>query len=167
MNRRKPFLKINCLYLAQQVQQKFENIFLLCVPFETILNLLENSYRKYLLYYAWQKNKIFFSFFKMESFGIFLLTIVLLCLAGEWIQIDLKKATRVVAVVTQGLNYPGTAKYWTTSYKISFGNSTDAMQTIKQNNGSDLVSNCIYRLKVKTFIVHKEYVLNICVQNKL
>ena len=90
-----------------------------------------------------------------------------MCLAGEWIQIDLKKATRVVAVITQGLNFPGGSKEWTTSYKISFGNSTDAMQTIKQDNGSDLVSNRIYWLEVKTFIVYKEDVLNIDVQNEL
>ena len=60
--------------------------------------------------------------------------------AGEWIQVDLKKPTRVVAVVTQGRNGPGNHQQWTTSYKISFGNSTGAMQIIKQENGSDLVS---------------------------
>ena len=59
--------------------------------------------------------------------------------ADEWIQVDLKSPIRVVAVVTQGLNYPGSSRYWTTSYKISFGNSTDTMQIIEQNDGSDLV----------------------------
>ena len=63
----------------------------------------------------------------------------MLCLAGEWIQVDLKKPTRVVAVVTQGCNEPANYQQWITSFKISFGNSADAMQIIKQEDGSDLV----------------------------
>ena len=59
--------------------------------------------------------------------------------AGEWIQVDLKKPTRVIAVVTQGRNDPSNYEQWTTSYKISFGNSSDAMQIIKQEDRSDLV----------------------------
>ena len=58
---------------------------------------------------------------------------------GEWIQVDLRNATRVVAVVTQGLNYPGNAHYWVTSYKISYGNSTTSLQVIQNKSGSDLV----------------------------
>ena len=67
---------------------------------------------------------------------------IFFCLAGEWIQVDLNKPTRLVAVVTQGLNYPGSAQYYVTSYKISFGNSTNAMQVIVGDDGSDLVSFC-------------------------
>ena len=59
---------------------------------------------------------------------------------GEWIQIDLKNPTRVVAVVTQGLNYPGNIEHWVTSYKISYGNTTNSLQVIQNQNGSDLVS---------------------------
>ena len=59
---------------------------------------------------------------------------------GEWIQVDLRNPTRVVAVVTQGLNYPGTVEEWVTSYKISYGNSTTSLQVIQNESGSDLVS---------------------------
>jgi len=56
--------------------------------------------------------------------------------------VDLRNPTRVVAVVTQGLNYPGTAREWVTSYKISYGNSTTttSMHVIQDESGSDLVS---------------------------
>ena len=59
---------------------------------------------------------------------------------GEWIQVNLRNPTRVVAVVTQGLNYPGSRQYWVTSYKISYGNSTTPLQIIQTESGSDLVS---------------------------
>ena len=75
----------------------------------------------------------------MVEVKLFYLLCMIFCLgpkADEWIQVDLKKPTRVVAVVTQGGMYQG---YRTTSYKISFGNSTDAMQIIEENDGSDLV----------------------------
>ena len=61
---------------------------------------------------------------------------------GEWIQVDLRNPTRVVAVVTQGLNYPGIVRHWVTSYKISYGNSTTSLQVIQNESGSDLVSFC-------------------------
>ena len=61
---------------------------------------------------------------------------------GEWIQVDLRNPTRVVAVVTQGLNYPGNGQEWVTSYKISYGNSTTSLQVIHNESGSDLVSLC-------------------------
>ena len=67
---------------------------------------------------------------------------------GEWIQEDLRNPTRVVAVVTQGLNYPGIGQSWVTSYKISNGNSTTSLQIIQNKSGSDLVSFCwLYRIK--------------------
>ena len=59
---------------------------------------------------------------------------------GEWIQVDLKTPTPVVAVVTQGLNYPGSAQYWLTTYKISYGNSTSSLQLIQNRNGGEMVS---------------------------
>ena len=59
---------------------------------------------------------------------------------GEWIQVDLRNPTRVVAVVTQGLNYPGSAQDWLASFKISYGNSTTSLQVIQNESGSDLVS---------------------------
>ena len=59
---------------------------------------------------------------------------------GEWIQVDLRKPTRVVAVVTQGRNSPDWNDQWVTSYKISFGNSSNTMQIIQSTRGVDLVS---------------------------
>ena len=58
---------------------------------------------------------------------------------GEWIQVDLRNPTRVVAVVTQGIGNYGD---WVTSYKISSGNSTTFLQVIQNESGSDLVSFC-------------------------
>ena len=58
---------------------------------------------------------------------------------GEWIQVDLKNPTQVVAVVTQGIGDYGD---WITSYKISSGNSTTSLQVIQSESGSDLVSFC-------------------------
>ena len=59
---------------------------------------------------------------------------------GQWIQVDLRTPTRVVAVITQGLNYGGTAEHWVTSFKISYGNTTNSMQVMQNRNGSDNVS---------------------------
>ena len=53
---------------------------------------------------------------------------------------DLRNPTRVVAVVTQGLNYHGSAQEWVTSYKISYGNSTTSLQVIQTESGYDRVS---------------------------
>ena len=56
---------------------------------------------------------------------------------GQWIQVDLKTPTYVTGVATQGrYNYP----QWVTSYKISYGNSPNALQNIQDRNGRDLVS---------------------------
>ena len=74
--------------------------------------------------------------------GDYCLMIIILGL-GEWIQVDLRNPTRVVAVITQGLNYPGTVEEWVTSYKISYGNSTTSLQVIQSDIGSDLVSFCL------------------------
>ena len=68
--------------------------------------------------------------------------IIIISGLGEWIQVDLRNPTRVVAVVTQGLNYPGSAEQWVTSYKISYGNNTTSLQVIQNESGSDLVSVC-------------------------
>ena len=59
---------------------------------------------------------------------------------GQWIQVDLNSPTRIVAVITQGENYPGGIARWVTSFKISYGNTTNSMQAIQNENGSDNVS---------------------------
>ena len=59
---------------------------------------------------------------------------------SEWIQVDLRKPTRVVAVVTQGINYPGTEQHRITGFKISYGNSTNSLQVIQSRNDADLVN---------------------------
>ena len=46
----------------------------------------------------------------------------------------------MVGVVTQGLDQD--ALQWVTEFKISFGNSTDVMQIITKENGSDKVGVC-------------------------
>ncbi|XP_076812150.1 retinoschisin-like [Clavelina lepadiformis] len=53
---------------------------------------------------------------------------------GEWIQVDLKKPTVVTGVVTQGRNE---RPHRVTSFKISYGNSTDQLQVIQNDEGSD------------------------------
>ena len=66
---------------------------------------------------------------------------------GQWIQVDLRTPTRVVAVITQGLNYPGSVEHWVTNFKISYGNTTNSMQVLQNRNGSDNVSlecNCCF-----------------------
>ena len=68
--------------------------------------------------------------------------IIIISGLGEWIQVDLRNPTQVFAVVTQGINHPGIADVWVTSYKISYGNSTTSLQVIQNENGSDLVSFC-------------------------
>ena len=69
---------------------------------------------------------------------------------GQWIQVDLRTSTRVLAVVTQGLNYPGVEQEWVTGYKISYGNSTTSLQVIQNESGSDLVS--LFDLSLTLFI---------------
>ena len=59
--------------------------------------------------------------------------------AGHWIQVDLRAPTRVVAVVTQGINYPGTAPDRLSGYKISYGNATDVLQVVQNTERTDLV----------------------------
>ncbi|CAK8683935.1 retinoschisin-like [Clavelina lepadiformis] len=55
---------------------------------------------------------------------------------GQWIQVDLKMPTYLTAVVTQGRpNYDE----WLTSFKISYGNSTNALRIVKDRNGNDLI----------------------------
>ena len=53
---------------------------------------------------------------------------------GEWIQVDLRNPTCVVAVVTQGLNYPGSAQDWLASYKIYYGISTTFLQVVQNES---------------------------------
>ncbi|CAK8680043.1 lactadherin-like [Clavelina lepadiformis] len=57
--------------------------------------------------------------------------------AGDWIQIDLRAPTLLTGVVSQGRPVGDTLEQWVTSYKISYGNSTDNLQTIQQG-GQDL-----------------------------
>ncbi|XP_076817821.1 retinoschisin-like [Clavelina lepadiformis] len=55
--------------------------------------------------------------------------------SGEWIQVDLRTPAAVTGVVTQGRSdYDG----WVTSYKVSYGNSTNQMHVMQQNR-RDLV----------------------------
>ncbi|CAK8671089.1 unnamed protein product [Clavelina lepadiformis] len=53
---------------------------------------------------------------------------------GEWLQVDLRTPTRVTGVVTQG-----SSSYWVTSFKISFGNSTNHLQVIQDVDGNDMI----------------------------
>ncbi|XP_076817338.1 retinoschisin-like [Clavelina lepadiformis] len=54
----------------------------------------------------------------------------------EWLQVDLKTSTTVVAVATQGFSY---GSYWTTSYKIAHGFTENDLQIIQNNEGQDLI----------------------------
>ncbi|CAK8692637.1 unnamed protein product [Clavelina lepadiformis] len=54
----------------------------------------------------------------------------------EWLQVDLKTSTTVVAVATQGHS---TGAYWTTSYKIAHGFTENDLQVIQNNQGQDLI----------------------------
>ncbi|XP_076820968.1 lactadherin-like [Clavelina lepadiformis] len=53
---------------------------------------------------------------------------------GEWLQVDLRTPTTVTGVVTQGA-----AGLWVTSFKISFGNSTNQLQVIQDVDGNDMI----------------------------
>ncbi|XP_076817353.1 retinoschisin-like [Clavelina lepadiformis] len=54
----------------------------------------------------------------------------------EWLQVDLKTSTTVVAVATQGYS---SGSYWTTSYKIAHGFTENHLQIIQNNEGQDLI----------------------------
>ncbi|XP_076816349.1 lactadherin-like [Clavelina lepadiformis] len=54
----------------------------------------------------------------------------------EWLQVDLKTSTTVVAVATQGYS---TGSYLTTSYKIAHGFTENDLQIIQNNQGQDLI----------------------------
>ena len=69
--------------------------------------------------------------------------ICLLAQRDEWLQVDLKSSTTVVAVATQG-HSPGA--YWTTSYKIAHGFTENDLQIIQNNQGQDLVSSFLWLL---------------------
>ena len=53
----------------------------------------------------------------------------------HWLQVDLRNETKVIAIVTQGWN-----SHYVKSYKISFGNTTDTLQFIQNDEGNDIVS---------------------------
>ncbi|CAK8692632.1 unnamed protein product [Clavelina lepadiformis] len=54
----------------------------------------------------------------------------------DWLQVDLKTSTTVVAVATQGYSYGSS---WTTSYKIAHGFTENDLQIIQNNQGRDLI----------------------------
>ena len=62
--------------------------------------------------------------------------------AGEWLQVDMGVPTVVTGVVTQGRH---STRYLqrVTSFKISFGNFTRGLRTIKNEIGNDQVKNLI------------------------
>ncbi|CAK8671066.1 unnamed protein product [Clavelina lepadiformis] len=53
---------------------------------------------------------------------------------GEWLQVDFRTPTTVTGVVTQG-----SSSYWVTSFKTSFGNSTNQLQAIQDVDGNDMI----------------------------
>ncbi|CAK8675705.1 unnamed protein product [Clavelina lepadiformis] len=55
---------------------------------------------------------------------------------GDWLQVDLKETTTLVAIITQGF-YGGSI--WVTSYKVSYGLSEDDMQVIQDDTEGDLI----------------------------
>ncbi|XP_076817342.1 retinoschisin-like [Clavelina lepadiformis] len=55
----------------------------------------------------------------------------------DWLQVDLKTSTTVVAVATQGIPYGGS--YWTTGYKIAHGFTENDLQIVQNNQGQDLI----------------------------
>jgi len=71
-----------------------------------------------------------------------------LCLekAGDWIQGDLGIPTFVTRIITQG-RYNSFHNQWITSYKVAYGNSTEELQTIQNENGTDLARiNCSLKI---------------------
>ena len=93
--------------------------------------------------------KIFYfnsAYIRGEWFAHIFLNSFLTCLLAhrdEWLQVDLKTSTTVVAVATQGYSY---SSYWTTSYKIAHGFTENDLQIIQNNEGQDLVSSFLWLL---------------------
>ncbi|CAK8692661.1 unnamed protein product [Clavelina lepadiformis] len=54
----------------------------------------------------------------------------------DWLQVDLKKNTTVVAVASQG---SASGSHYVRSYKIAYGFAPNALQIIKDSNGEDLI----------------------------
>ncbi|XP_076817336.1 EGF-like repeat and discoidin I-like domain-containing protein 3 isoform X1 [Clavelina lepadiformis] len=54
----------------------------------------------------------------------------------DWLQVDLKKNTTVVAVASQG---SASGSYYVRSYKIAYGFAPNALQIIKDSNGEDMI----------------------------
>ena len=75
---------------------------------------------------------------------------------NQWIQVDLRKPTRVVAVVTQGRHGPYIYAHpqWVTGYKISYSNSTSSFQAIQNSDGSDLVSLLFEKKHFTYYLMH-------------
>ena len=69
---------------------------------------------------------------------------------------DLRKPTRVVAVVTQGRHGPYIYAYsqWVTGYKISYSNNTNSFQAIQNSDGSDLVSLLFEKKHFTYYLMH-------------
>ena len=67
---------------------------------------------------------------------------------GQWIQVDLSAPLVVTGVVTQG-RHSIQFDQWVESYKIAFGNSTNALQGIKNKNGTDQVSKIVCQIMKK------------------
>ena len=71
---------------------------------------------------------------------------------------DLRKSTRVVAVVTQGRHGPYIYAHsqWVTGYKISYSNSasSSSFQAIQNSDGSDLVSLLFEKKHFTYYLMH-------------
>ncbi|XP_076815422.1 EGF-like repeat and discoidin I-like domain-containing protein 3 [Clavelina lepadiformis] len=65
----------------------------------------------------------------------------------DWLQVDLKTSTTVVAVATQG--YGG---YWTISYKIAHGFTENDLQIIQNDQGQDLKQSKVSASFIETMV---------------
>ena len=58
---------------------------------------------------------------------------------GEWLQVDFLRPKYLTAIVTQGRFDVDFGMQYATSFKISYGNSTDQMLIIRDENGQEKV----------------------------
>ena len=59
---------------------------------------------------------------------------------GEWLQVDFLQPKYLTAIVTQGRFDVQNGMQYATTFKVSYGNSTDQMLIIQGENGNEKVT---------------------------
>ena len=59
---------------------------------------------------------------------------------GEWLQVDFLQPKYLTAIVTQGRFDSENSMQYATTFKISYGNSTNRMLMMREDNGEEKVT---------------------------